>query len=92
MAYKYNEIQNIIDEPPRYSITIPTPYSITAPPPYSITVNNSNNSNISNNLNDDCNLCCNYLDYINKKIRNWMYDFCLGLKDVIACCDCDPDI
>jgi len=80
MASKYNEIQNIIDEPP---------------PPYSIAVNNLNNINNDYNLscNLSCNLCYNCLDYINKKIKNWTYDFCWGLKDVITCCDCDtPDM
>ena len=78
MALKYNEIQNIIDEPP---------------PPYSIAVNNSNNINNDYNLCCDscynlcCNSCCNYLDYINKKIGNWCYMYCTGLKNVITCCD-----
>ena len=74
MAFKYNEIQNIIDEPP---------------PPYSITINNYNNSNNLNNSNNDYNLCCNLcyncLDYINKKIRNCTYDFCMRLD----CLDCN---
>ncbi len=70
MVPEYNEIQNLIDEPP---------------PPYSITINNSNN--INNDYILCCNLFCNWLDYINKKIENWCYRYCRGLKDVITCCD-----
>ena len=75
MPSKYIEMQNLVYEPP----------------PYSIVVNNTNNLNNTNNPNNpnksnDCNLCCeclignlcyiitccncDCLDYLNKKIIN----------------------